>query len=63
MPPKIWRSLKTTVNADTMWKTRSIPPPSTMVVAAPAPLIVRSPTMSRSPVAPASSFVPGIVSV
>jgi hypothetical protein len=40
-----------------------VPLPSTIVVPAPAPLIVTSPTMSRSPVAAQASSGPPIESV
>jgi hypothetical protein len=46
-----------------MSNTRSSAPPSMIVVAEPAPLIVRSPLMSRSPVAALFSFAPAIVRV
>src|SRR3990172_48807 len=53
---------------DLTWNTRSRPPPSMMVVVAPAPLMVRPPealppAMSRSPVAARSSLAPAIVRV
>ena len=45
------------------WKTRSIPPPLMMVVAAPAPVSLTSSKMSRSPVSAMSSSAPRIASV
>jgi hypothetical protein len=43
--------------------TRSSPAPSTTLLRAPRPAIVRSPETSRSPVAEASSLTPGIDSI
>ena len=63
LPPVILIPLNVALAFDKTLKTRSIPLALTIVALAPAPLMVKSPVMSRSPVALAFSPVPGMDSV
>ena len=58
-PPVIMTSWMVTVAPLSTWRMRSNPLASIVVVAAPDPLIVMLPVMSRSPVVALSSLPPG----